>query len=93
MIVQLGVKVEQGCRTPLLDAKRRNLSYTRLLMDEISSPRPVGCPTLESHEAKAKIIPVRFNAQDIKKIEASAKGKGQTLSQWIRETLTETMNG
>ncbi len=56
-------------------------------------PRPVGRPKLASHEAKARIVPVRFSAGDIRKIESAAKAKGQTVSHWIRTTLTEAING
>ena len=34
-----------------------------------------------------RIVPVRFNADDLKAIEAAAKGSKQSLSEWIRSTL------
>jgi hypothetical protein len=62
-------------------------------MPKQPKPRPVGRPTLPKHEAKGKIVPVRFTAGDISKIEKAAKAKGQTVSHWIRATLTEAVNG
>ena len=62
-------------------------------MPKQTKPRPVGRPKLASHEAKGKIVPVRFTAGDIDKIEKAAKAKGQTVSHWIRTTLTEAVNG
>jgi hypothetical protein len=50
-------------------------------------PRKVGRPALPKGYAKARIVPVRFNAGDLKAIEAAAKAKSQTLSEWIRSTL------
>jgi predicted DNA binding CopG/RHH family protein len=62
-------------------------------MPKQPKPRPVGRPKLASHEAKARIVPVRFSAGDIKKIEAAAKARGQTVSHWIRTALAEAVNG
>jgi predicted HicB family RNase H-like nuclease len=50
-------------------------------------PRKVGRPKLPRGEAKGRIVPVRFNADDLKAIEAAAKAKKLTLSEWIRSTL------
>lgn len=49
--------------------------------------RKVGRPKLSKREAKARIVPVRFNPDDLKAITAAAKAKDQTLSDWIRSTL------
>jgi hypothetical protein len=49
--------------------------------------RKVGRPKLPKGEAKGRIVPVRFNTEDIKAIEAAAKANNQTLSEWIRSTL------
>ena len=38
-------------------------------------------------QAKGRIVPVRFNSDAIKAVEAAAKAKGQTVSDWIRNTL------
>jgi len=50
-------------------------------------PKKVGRPKLPRGEAKGRIVPVRFNAEDLKAIEASAKESKQTVSEWIRSTL------
>lgn len=50
-------------------------------------PKKVGRPKLAKGEAKGKIVPVRFNAEELKRIADAATAKNQTLSQWIRSTL------
>jgi len=44
----------------------------------------VGRPKLPKGEAKGRIVPIRFNPQDIKRIESAAKASDQTVSEWIR---------
>ncbi|MBZ5502709.1 MAG: hypothetical protein LAN59_10795 [Acidobacteriia bacterium] len=56
-------------------------------MSQQKKPRKVGRPALPKGHAKARIVPVRFNADDLKAIEAAARAKKQTLSEWIRGTL------
>jgi hypothetical protein len=50
-------------------------------------PKKVGRPKLPKGEAKGKIVPVRFTGEAIKAIEAKAKARNQTVSEWIRSTL------
>lgn len=50
-------------------------------------PRPVGRPKLPKGEAKGKIVPVRFNAADLKAATTAAKLSNQTLSDWIRSLV------
>ena len=50
-------------------------------------PRKPGRPKLAKGEAKGKIVPVRFNADDLKKVMSAAKSSGQTVSEWVRSTL------
>jgi len=50
-------------------------------------PRKVGRPKLPKGEAKGKIVPVRFSAEERKAIEAAAKAMKLSLSEWIRNTL------
>ena len=50
-------------------------------------PRPVGRPKLHKDYAKSSIMPVRFNTEDRKRIEAAAKAEGVSLFGWIRTTL------
>jgi predicted DNA binding CopG/RHH family protein len=47
----------------------------------------LGRPKLPKGEAKGRIVPVRFNSEAIKAVEAAAKAKGQTVSEWIRTIL------
>ena len=50
--------------------------------------RKVGRPKLPKNEAKGRIVPVRFKAEDLKAMEAKAKEKDQTVSEWIRSTVS-----
>jgi hypothetical protein len=56
-------------------------------MPKQPKPKKVGRPTLPKGHAKASIVPVRFKAEDLEKINAAAKANKQTLSEWIRSTL------
>jgi predicted HicB family RNase H-like nuclease len=47
----------------------------------------MGRPKLAKGEAKGRIVPVRFRAEDLKAITAAAKGNDQSVSEWIRTTL------
>jgi len=49
--------------------------------------KKVGRPKLPKGEAKGKIVPVRFTNEILKAVEAAAKGKNQTVSEWIRSTV------
>jgi hypothetical protein len=60
-------------------------------MPKQPKPNPVGRPKLAKGEAKGKIVPVRFNADDLKKVTAAAKASKQTLSEWIRSTLNANL--
>ena len=60
-------------------------------MPKLPKPRPIGRPKLASHEAKGKIVPVRFTTGDIARIEKAVKARGQTVSHLIRATLTEAI--
>ena len=48
----------------------------------------VGRPKLPKGKAKARIVPVRFNAPDLKRIESAARASQKTVSEWIRGTIT-----
>jgi predicted HicB family RNase H-like nuclease len=54
-------------------------------------PRRVGRPKLPKGEAKGKIVPIRFNAEDVKRVERAAKSRKQTVSEWVRSTLNAAM--
>ena len=47
----------------------------------------IGRPKLPKGQAKGRIVPVRFTADDLKAMAAAAKVSKQTLSEWIRSTL------
>jgi hypothetical protein len=50
-------------------------------------PKKVGRPKMAKGVAKGKIVPIRFNAEDLKKVTAAAKANKQTVSEWVRSTL------
>jgi hypothetical protein len=50
-------------------------------------PKKVGRPKMAKGEAKGKIVPIRFNADDLKKVTAAAKASKQSVSEWIRTKL------
>jgi hypothetical protein len=60
-------------------------------MPKQPKPKPVGRPKLPKGEAKGKIVPIRFNADDIKKVTSAAKASNQTVSEWIRRTLMQSV--
>ena len=53
----------------------------------MAKKRKVGRPKLPNGTAKGRIVPVRFAPEAIKAVEAAAKAKKQTVSEWIRSTL------
>jgi hypothetical protein len=53
----------------------------------------MGRPKLPKGEHKGRIVPVRFRAEDLKAMEAAAKAKNQTISEWVRSTIHATLNG
>ena len=50
--------------------------------------RKPGRPKLPKEQAKGKIVPVRFAAQELERVYRAAKSSNQTVSQWIRSTLS-----
>jgi hypothetical protein len=49
--------------------------------------RKPGRPKLAKDQAKGKIVPVRFAAEELERIQDAAEASKQTISQWIRSTL------
>jgi hypothetical protein len=49
--------------------------------------RKPGRPRLPKGEAKGRIVPVRFAAEELERVYRAAENAGQTVSQWIRDTL------
>jgi hypothetical protein len=62
-------------------------------MPHPTKPKKVGRPKMAKGEAKGKIVPVRFNAEDLKTVTAAAKASKQNLSDWIRSTLHASLQG
>jgi hypothetical protein len=54
-------------------------------------PKKIGRPKLPKGEAKGRIVPIRFNAADIKRIESVARASRKTVSEWIRGAITIAM--
>jgi len=52
-------------------------------------PRKPGRPILSKDEAKGKIVPVRFTGAEYDRLVEAAQQAQQTVSQWIRATLSE----
>jgi hypothetical protein len=53
--------------------------------------RKIGRPKLPKGQAKGKIVPVHFTADDLRAIAAAAKVSNQTVSQWIRDMIHATL--
>ena len=51
----------------------------------------IGRPKLPKGEAKGRIVPIRFNANDLKRIESAAKADQKTVSEWIRGLVATAM--
>jgi hypothetical protein len=49
--------------------------------------RKVGRPKLPKGTAKGRIVPVRFTRNDLRTMEAAAKARNQTVSEWIRSVV------
>ena len=55
----------------------------------MSRKAKIGRPKLPKGQAKGKIVPVRFTADDLKTMEAAARANKRTISEWIRDTLLQ----
>ena len=62
-------------------------------MAQRKQSKKVGRPKLPKGEAKGRILPVRFTADDLKAMAAAAKAKDQSVSEWVRSTIHATLNG
>jgi predicted HicB family RNase H-like nuclease len=56
-------------------------------MPSQSKPKKVGRPKLPK-VTKGQIVPVRFSAEDLKRITAAAKANKQTVSEWVRGAIS-----
>ena len=54
-------------------------------------PRKPGRPALPKGEAKGETLRIRVTPYELKMIEASAKAKKQTASEWVRSTLSAAL--
>jgi hypothetical protein len=57
----------------------------------MSEKRKPGRPKLPKGQAKGKYVPVRLNDDDMKLFTKAAKKNKQTLSEWIRSTLRQSV--
>jgi predicted HicB family RNase H-like nuclease len=57
-------------------------------MPKQPKPKRAGRPKLPEGNAKGVMLRVRITPEDRKAIEAKAKTGNQTVSQWIRNTLS-----
>jgi hypothetical protein len=55
--------------------------------------RKVGRPKLPKGEAMRRIVPVRFAPDVLKAMESVAKARKQTVSEWIRGTISAALKG
>lgn len=62
-------------------------------MTQAKKARKVGRPRMPKGEAKGRIVPVRFTADDLKAMTAAAKVRNQSVSEWIRGTIHANLNG
>ena len=60
-------------------------------MHQQKKTRKPGRPKLPKGEAKGRIVPVRFSGDDLKAVADAAKASKQTVSEWIRSTLTAAL--
>jgi hypothetical protein len=56
-------------------------------------PKKVGRPKLPKGEAKGKIVAMRFEAEDLKRIDAAAKAVKKSRSEWMRSMLFAAIGG
>jgi predicted HicB family RNase H-like nuclease len=56
-------------------------------------PKKVGRPKLPKGEAKGKLVALRLSDAEVKRVNAAAKAKKLSVSEWIRSTLEANLNG
>lgn len=54
-----------------------------------ATKRQPGRPKLPKGKAKGRIVPVRFSADGVRKIELAARFNNEKVSEWIRRSLEE----
>ena len=65
------------------------------MLESAKKPKPKkpGRPRLAKADAKGTIVPVRFSPEERKRVEAAAKASKQTVSAWVRSTLSTAIGG
>jgi hypothetical protein len=53
--------------------------------------KKIGRPNLPKGEAKSRIFPVRFSADEVKRIAAKAAASNRRVSEWIRGAIKPAM--
>jgi hypothetical protein len=73
----------------IVTQKHLTISNYRITVTDMVKPKAkkVGRPKLPKGEAKGRIVPVRFTGYALKAIEAQARARKQTVSEWIRATI------
>lgn len=56
-------------------------------MQQQTKPKKVGRPKLPKGAAKGKIVAMRFDAEELKRIDAAAKADKKSRSDWMRGKL------
>jgi hypothetical protein len=54
-------------------------------------PKKMGRPKLPKGDAKGRIVPIRFNPADLKRVETAARASQKTVSEWIRGTVSAAL--
>jgi predicted HicB family RNase H-like nuclease len=62
-------------------------------MPQLKKPRKAGRPPLPEGHAKEGTLRVRVTPDELRAIEATAKRAKQTVSEWIRDTLSAALRG
>jgi predicted HicB family RNase H-like nuclease len=57
-------------------------------MPKQPKPKKPGRPRMAKGEAKGTIMAVRFSPEERKRVEAAARASNQTVSAWVRSTLS-----
>jgi hypothetical protein len=57
-------------------------------MAKQTKPKKIGRPKLPKGEAKGRIVPVRFSADEARRITIAANANNQKVSEWIRSKLS-----
>jgi hypothetical protein len=52
-------------------------------------PKKVGRPKLPKGHAKGRVLGLRLTDEEIKTFTKASKAKKQTVSEWVRRTLSE----